>query len=207
MIFADVWQQLNERNWTTQEGIYNQLAELFQDLPARSPFDYVVVDEAQDISVGQLRFLASMVGSKPNGLFFSGDLGQRIFQAPFSWSSLGVDVRGRASTLRINYRTSHQIRAQADKLLSATVSDVDGNVESRTNTQSVFNGPVPLVSKFDTTDEEGRSAAKWLSDRTTEGVRPEEIAVFVRSAAELSRAHTVAEAAGQEVCELDSRLI
>ena len=86
-------------------------------LSQRPPFDYVVVDEAQDVSVAQLRFLAAVCGQRPNGLFFSGDLGQRIFQQPFSWKELGVDVRGRSQTLRINYRTSHQIRSQADRLL------------------------------------------------------------------------------------------
>ena len=46
-----------------------------------------------------------------------GDLGQRIFQQPFSWKELGVDVRGRSNTLRVNYRTSHQIRTLVDGLL------------------------------------------------------------------------------------------
>ena len=64
-------------------------------------------------------------------MFFAGDLGQRIFQTPFSWASLGVDIRGRSQTLRINYRTSHQIRRHADRLLHAELSDVDGNTESR----------------------------------------------------------------------------
>ncbi len=77
-----------------------------------------------------------------NGLFFAGDLGQRIFQQPFSWKALGVDVRGRSRTLRINYRTSHQIRMQADRLLGPEVSDVDGNTETRRGTVSVFNGPL-----------------------------------------------------------------
>ena len=63
----------------------------------------------------------------PNALFFAGDLGQRIFQQPFSWKSLGVDIRGRSRTLRVNYRTSHQIRTQADRLLGPEVTDVDGN--------------------------------------------------------------------------------
>ena len=80
-------------------------------------FDHVVVDEAQDVSVAQLRFLAAVAGPRPNGLFFAGDLGQRIFQTPFSWKSVGVDIRGRSRTLTINYRTSHQIRSQADRLL------------------------------------------------------------------------------------------
>ena len=88
-----------------------------------------VVDEAQDISVAQLRFLAALGGGRPNALFFAGDLGQRIFQQPFSWKALGVDIRGRSRTLRVNYRTSHQIRAQADRLLGPEVADVDGNTE------------------------------------------------------------------------------
>jgi plasmid stability protein len=52
-----------------------------------------------------------------------------------------VDIRGRSRTLHINYRTSHQIRMQADRLLAPEVSDVDGNVEERRGTVSVFNGP------------------------------------------------------------------
>lgn len=48
------------------------------------PFDFVVMDEAQDVSVAQLRFLAAMGSPRTDALFFAGDLGQRIFQQPFS---------------------------------------------------------------------------------------------------------------------------
>ena len=41
-----------------------------------SPYYFVVVDESQDISVPQLRFLAALRGGHENGLFFAGDLGQ-----------------------------------------------------------------------------------------------------------------------------------
>ena len=151
-------------------------------------FDFVVVDEAQDVSVAQLRFLAALGGQRPNGLFFAGDLGQRIFQLPFSWKSLGVDIRGRARTLHINYRTSHQIRMQADQLLGPEVADVDGNTEDRRGTVSVFNGPVPAVRTFASEDEENDAVAAWLADRSREGVMPHEFGVFVRSDAELDRA-------------------
>src|SRR6266850_955677 len=109
----------------------------------KTPFDFFVVDEAQDIGVAELRFLVSLGAKRADGLFFAGDLGQRIFQQPFSWRSLGVDVRGRSYTLRINYRTSHQIRARADRLLPTALADVDGNAEDRRGTVSVFNGPPP----------------------------------------------------------------
>ena len=75
---------------------------------ANAPYDFAVVDEAQDLGIAQLRFLAALGGGRANALFFAGDLGQRIFQQPFSWKSLGVDVRGRSRTLKVNYRTSHQ---------------------------------------------------------------------------------------------------
>src|SRR5256886_4562048 len=83
--------------------------------------------------------------SQPNSLFFAGDLGQRIFQQPFSWKALGVDIRGRSTILQINYRTSHQIRMHADHLLDPELSDVDGITEERGHTISVFNGPTPTI--------------------------------------------------------------
>jgi hypothetical protein len=57
-----------------------------------------VIDEAQDLSVPKMRFLAALGAARPDALFFAGDVGQRIFQLPFSWRSLGVDVRGRSGS-------------------------------------------------------------------------------------------------------------
>jgi len=156
----------------------------------------VVVDEAQDIGVQQLNFLASIGGGRPNALFFAGDLGQRIFQQPFSWKSLGVDVRGRSRTLHINYRTSHQIRSQADRLLGAEMSDVDGNLETRMGTISVFNGPEPIIRSFGTRDLEIQAVGQWLRHSSDHGVLPHEIGIFVRSEAELPRAQAAVAAAG-----------
>jgi hypothetical protein len=81
------------------------------------------VDEAQDISISQLRFAGSLGAGRADALFFAGDLGQRIFQQPFSWKAAGVDIRGRSTMLKINYRTSHQIRSQSDRLLDAEIAD------------------------------------------------------------------------------------
>src|SRR5205823_4048097 len=113
-----------------------------------------------------------------------------------SWKALGVDVRGRSRTLRINYRTSHQIRAQADRLLGPQVADVDGNVEERRGTISVFNGPEPAIRVLDNSAAETETVGRWLAERVAEGVKPHEIGVFVRSPAELERARIAVEASG-----------
>jgi superfamily I DNA/RNA helicase len=82
-IFERAHQRLHDGGMVTIPGL---LAEVSHDIATSGnrPFDYVVVDEAQDVSVAQLRFFAALAGGKADGLFFAGDLGQRIFQTPFS---------------------------------------------------------------------------------------------------------------------------
>ena len=193
-IFEHVRDRLHQQGLVTHAEIFNRLAENLSK-HNHPPFDFIVVDEAQDISVSQLKFLAAIGADRPNALFFAGDLGQRIFQQPFSWKALGVDIRGRSRTLRVNYRTSHQIRTQADRLLDPEIADVDGNKETRRGTVSVFNGPKPLIVSQDTPDEEIDVVSKWLRERIDEGFMPHEVGVFVRSTRELDRAKRAVEAA------------
>ena len=193
-VFSAVSKRLAAEGRVTWARVFTRLAEHYAG-GAKPPFEHVVVDEAQDLGVSQLRFLAALGAKRANGLFFAGDLGQRIFQLPFSWKDLGVDVRGRARTLHVNYRTSHQIRSQADRLLGPEVTDVDGNAESRRGTVSVFNGPAPSVVVFESTQAEIEAVASWLEKCSMVGVRPGEIGVFVRSEAELDRARKAVERA------------
>ncbi len=204
-IFEQVHAALDREGLITESGMFNLLASRLREAK-NPPFDYVVVDEAQDISIAQLRFLSALGADRSNSLFFSGDLGQRIFQQPFSWKALGVDIRGRSRTLRINYRTSHQIRTQADRLLGATVADVDGNVEDRRGTISVFNGADPDIRVLNSPAEEIAQVREWLIERAREGVKPDEIGIFIRSEAELERALTALREAHVPYVVLDHRV-
>jgi hypothetical protein len=204
-IFARVRAQLASQGYVTDAGIFNRLATRLADR-THLPFDFAVVDEAQDISVAQLRFLAALGAGRPNSLFFAGDLGQRIFQPPFSWRALGVDMRGRSRTLHINYRASHQIRMQADRLLGPELADVDGNTEQRVGTISVFNGPPPIIRVLTSAADESRLVSTWLGDLSNAGVMPHEMGVFVRSPAELDRARAAVEHAGLPCKVLDEHV-
>ncbi len=204
-IFEGVRNGLRTAGLITRSGMFNVLATHYrQGLP--SPFDFAVVDEAQDISIAQVRFITAMVGAKLNGLFLAGDLGQRIFQQPFSWKSAGADMRGRAATLKINYRTSHQIRSKADRLLDPHISDVDGNVESRKDAVSLFNGPVPTIRIFSSEEEESDAVATWLRELVDSGLQAHEIALFVRSEGQLGRAVQAADLANVKQQVLDQHV-
>ena len=191
-VFQRVRSDLREQGLLTKSEMFGQLTRHISET-GYPPFGFIVVDEAQDVSVAQLRFLAALAGGRPNGLFFAGDLGQRIFQQPFSWKELGVDVRGRSQNLRINYRTSHQIRTQADRLLDPEISDVDGNSEERKGTVSVFNGPQPSIQVLEDEEAEFSAVSDWLTARFREGLQPGEIGLFVRSIDQIRRAVAVVE--------------
>ena len=201
-MFSALVAQIKAEGMITQSGVFHTLA---THLVGRKhlPYDYAVIDEAQDVSIPQFRLLAALGTRASNALFFTGDLGQRIFQQPFSWKALGIEIRGRSKTLNINYRTSHQIRMQADRLLEPEVTDVDGNVEDRSGTISVFDGAAPSIKPFAAPEDECAAVAEWLQARISEGLQPHEIGIFVRSTAEIGRAQTAAQAAGVPTKLLD----
>jgi hypothetical protein len=204
-IFERARSGLTTQKLTTHAGLFTALAAALGG-SKNPPFDFAVVDEAQDIGVGHLRFLAALGANRPDALFFAGDLGQRIFQQPFSWKSLGVDIRGRSRTLRINYRTSHQIRQQADRLLGPQTTDVDGISDNRRDTVSVFNGPPPVVRVLKSEADETRAVGAWLAEQSKTGVLPQEFGVFVRSEAQVARAQAAVNEAGLRFKLLDEHV-
>ena len=207
-IVGRVREGLQRRNVATWAEVLARVAESVKATGAKGgdgPFAFVVADEAQDLGVAELRFLAALAGGRQDSLFFTGDLGQRIFQTPFSWKALGIDLRGRSGTLKVNYRTSHRIRRSADQLLPDALADVDGNTEGRRATVSIFDGPEPEIALHEDEAEEIAAVGKWIAARLEEGLRPEEIGVFVRVKTLLNRARAAVRAARAEPAALDDK--
>ncbi len=204
-IFAEARSILEANGLSTWPQAFYAVAEEVKSGQCQNPYDFVVVDEAQDVGIPDLRFLGVIGGTRPDGLFFTGDLGQRIFQQPFSWSKEGVNIVGRTYTLKVNYRTSHQIRERADMLLPDQISDLDGNSEDRKGTISVFSGPVPSVQLFKNSQAEIDGVADIIRSLKSEGLVNEEIGVFVRSPALMSRARAALNAADVEWREIGGK--
>ena len=203
-IFVQLRTQLQERDLITMADMASHLTDHF--CKEKSPFDFIVADEAQDISVPQMRLLAVLGRRRPNGLFFCGDLGQRIYQRPFSWKECGVDIVGRLHILHKNYRTSQQIQTQTARLLPPTLTDVDGHSETREGNLSAFNGPQPTIQTFDDEQQENDFITQWLKQRIKDGVAPNEMAIFVRYTEILERAAKVSTAVNSDIsCDVMQR--
>jgi hypothetical protein len=117
----------------------------------------VVVDEAQDLDVASFSLLRALVGEpRANDLFIVGDPHQRIYGKPLVLSRCGIDIRGRARKLRINYRTTEETRAWATAVLHGLdFDDLDGGSDPASDTRSLLHGDQPLVQGFeDPADEQ-----------------------------------------------------
>ncbi|MEQ1514895.1 MAG: 3'-5' exonuclease [Usitatibacteraceae bacterium] len=203
-IFEGARDSLSKRGTLTPTQLFSAV-ETAAENATDKPFSHVIVDEAQDLGVAELRMMGALAAGQ-NSHFFAGDLGQRIFQLPFSWLALGVDVRGRSSNLRINYRTSRQIREAADQLLPSMVRDVDGIEDKRTGAQSVFEGPAPTITTCADKGEETALVAAVVQSAVDAGTQPSEIGIFVRSTDYLARCRAAVSAAGLESRQLTERV-
>ena len=167
-----------------------------------SPFDAVVVDEVQDLGPPELRLVAALCKPNPGNFMVVGDAGQRIYTGGFSLSKLGIEVRGRARVLRINYRTTEQIRRSADRLLGDEVDDMDGGVEDRRATRSLMGGPRPRFEGFSDPVSEEEAAVGAVRRWASEGLGLNEIAVFARTSRRLDEVAEALREAGIRTCRL-----
>ena len=194
-IFERVQRGLQARNLTTEAALFTAAASAVAG-GKPPPFDFAVVDDAEDLSVAHLRFFAALGAHRPNALFFSGNLGERLVQPPLAWESLGVDVRGRSRTLRVNYRASHQICEYTDRLLGPKAAGPDGHRASRTDAVATFNGPPAAIRVLADPAAEIRAVAAWLGEQWDAYVPTGEMAILVRSEGQLHRAKAAAAASG-----------
>lgn len=168
--------------------LFGALADWLRENPGKCrAYDHVIVDESQDLGEIELAFLAAYA-QRPDCLFFAGDLGQRIKRYPFSWKEVGITLQGRSRVLKVNYRTTQEIRRMADKLLDEVSEDVDGDTQDRSGTISLLRGRKPEVQVFKAVEAERDGVAAWLDKLLQAGTKASEIAIFFRDEAQRPRA-------------------
>jgi UvrD/REP helicase N-terminal domain len=99
------------------------------------PYKAVVVDEAQDFHDQEWRLIRAIVPGGPDDMFIVGDAHQRIYGQKVALRACGVNVQGRSSRLRVNYRTTEEIRSWAMAVLAGVeIDDLDGGKEQEKGT-------------------------------------------------------------------------
>ncbi|MGP0066023.1 MAG: UvrD-helicase domain-containing protein [Isosphaeraceae bacterium] len=168
--FVEALLRRGKAEWS---GIIRDARSLLELKKPPLPYRAIVVDEAQDFHAEEWRLLRAIVPPGPNDLFLVGDAHQRLYGHKITLRSCGVQVQGRSSQLRINYRTTEEIRAWAMTMLSGVeIDDLDGGKDEEKGYKSLLSGPNPDVHQFSGRHEE----LEFIGERIRElvGQRPAE---------------------------------
>ena len=146
-------------------------------------YEHIIVDEGQDFSDNAYRLLRALAGPQDeNDLFIVGDSHQRIYRNHPVLSRCAINVRGRSSILRINYRTTEEIRRYAFALLNGIpFDDLDEDQEIGDNCQSLTHGLKPVVKNFKDANEELEFLVSEVKKLKDNGVSLGNICVVART--------------------------
>lgn len=142
----------------------------------RPTYRAVIVDEAQDLTLAGLQLLRALVNGRddrdrPDGLLIVGDGAQKIYPGGFTLRQAGVEVRGRTTVLRVNYRNTREILAAAMAVAGdEQVNDLgDEYARGDADVETVGAGLKPVLVRCRDLDEQVRFVAGRIRDLVATG--------------------------------------
>ncbi len=167
-IFERYRSLLTEHQYKEIADAYRDTADFLIKNPNLAPqYAHIIVDEAQDMDSHAFRVLRALVPEGPNDLFIVGDAHQRIYNKhKVVLGQLGIHIVGRSYKLRINYRTTEEIRAAAVSLLNnQPVDDFDGGNDDNQYYRSLIKGKQPQIEHFNTEQAQNDFISQYVQMR------------------------------------------
>jgi len=167
---AGVWPVLERyRELLDKEGcvewqdVVRETRRFIEKQQVELPYRAVLSDEVQDFTANELKLLRALVPAGPNDLFVVGDAHQRIYGQMTRLGACGIEIRGRSRRLKLNYRTTEEIRNHAVAVLEGLeIDDLDGGIDSVKGYRSLRNGPKPQLLHQKRAEDEERVIVETL---------------------------------------------
>jgi superfamily I DNA/RNA helicase len=180
-IFENYRQALRQRGMRDWGGVIQETRRFIERRQPVLPYRAVIVDEAQDFHAEEWKLIRAISPAQPNGLFLVGDAHQRVYGGKVALRNFGINVQGRSSHLKINYRTTEQIRDWAMALLRGVeIDDLDDEKFIAKGYKSLMTGLEPEVIRCSSLREEQQVIGKKLKE-LVELRRPEDICLVART--------------------------
>jgi len=181
-VFEHYRHALEKRNQQEWLEVIQTARRHLEEKKPKLPYRAVVVDESQDFHNEEWKLIRALVPVGANDLFLVGDAHQRIYGRKVVLGRCGIAIQGRSSSLRINYRTTEQIRAWAVAMVEGmAVDDLDGEADEEKGYMSLLSGSKPECHRFATAEKEQEFLGKTVKDLIKN--RPaEEICLVARTA-------------------------
>lgn len=170
-VFEEYRGQLASRKLKEVDDAYREVADVLcaEAENSKPLYSAIVADETQDLGPQALRLLRALVPAGPNDLFFVGDGHQRIYSRnKAAMSRCGIDIRGRARKLYLNYRTTDEIRRQAVALLEGCeIDDLDDGHDETKRYKSLSHGPAPTVLSVEGIEAAAKQSIEFVRQWNT----------------------------------------
>lgn len=181
--FALFRAKLIQSGLVERDDVYREAIPLLRAEPGKLGYYSVIVDEAQDMGEQAFRLIRSIIpeaqNNDKNSIFIVGDAHQRIYNRRASMSSCGINIIGRSRKLRLNYRTTHEIRAWAVAVLKGiSVDDLDQGKDSLDGYVSLARGMPPQLNGYGTDSEELAALAQWIDELPSDKIADNEIGIL-----------------------------
>lgn len=209
-VFERAQAELARRNCVTFEQAVHAAIERIDAGHQSRKYVSIVVDEAQDLGTEVQMLLRKVAGEeRPNDLFIVGDAHQRIYRRPAPLSDAGIHVVGRSRKLRVNYRTTEEIRDFATHVLEdIEFDDLDHKSDPSTEYTSLFSGKAPIVKGFSASTDETDWIAKNIRELTQAGegsFKQSDICVVLRTNWQVEEYARMLKEIGMETHEISRR--
>lgn len=167
---------------TIEDAVHEVMALLGKDAAIRGRYRALVIDEGQDFGPEMLTLLRHLVPARENDLFLVGDGHQRIYRRKAVLGRCGIEVKGRSRKLKINYRTTEEIRDFATAILEGIpVDDLDAGADETTDYRSLTHGERPTMKVLGSFKEECDWILAQVDELQAEGMRQRDICITVRT--------------------------
>lgn len=191
-LFADYRARMISEGLAEPDDAYREATDILSAEAPNLPYAAVIVDEAQDMGEQAFRLVRAIVPEAPSGdqnsIFIVGDAHQRIYARRASMSVCGINVRGRSRRLRLNYRTTQEIRAWAVSILEGvTVDDLDEGSDTLRGYVSLLHGPSPELIPCRSEAEELEGLITWIQALPADQIRLADIGVLCSRRADIGR--------------------
>jgi superfamily I DNA/RNA helicase/mRNA-degrading endonuclease RelE of RelBE toxin-antitoxin system len=182
-VFAEYQNLMKEKQLRDVETAMYECRKILEKSAERVHYVAIIVDEGQDLNMNAYRLLRALAGAEhDNDLFIVGDAHQRIYKNKAVLSKCGINIRGRSSYLKINYRTTEEIRKYAFGLLRGiSFDDLDEAYDNGEICQSLTHGNIPQVKAFKSANEEFKYLAVQLKQLVASGVNLKNICMVART--------------------------
>ena len=189
VVFSEYRNLLTANRKKEVDDAYRDAASLIAQEASTLAYAAVVVDESQDMGTQAFRLIRSIVPEGENDIFVVGDGHQRIYgRNKVVLSRCGINIRGRARKLRVNYRTTDEIRCWAVNLLEGfSVDDLDGGNDDNKAYKSLTHGEAPILESFDDAGQQAEFVRKLIQQRQQDGRQLSEICIVARTKRELEK--------------------